>query len=113
MTTSLALFVDALSSAHLNTYPNVNANSGATASQVLPGFNNDATTTRYAVFSILETGDVINSNHNADSGLATVVGEVQKYPRALFTGTEEWEHDIDNGYSSVLYDANDTFGLGR
>lgn len=30
-------------------------------------------------------------------------GAVTKRPEPLFRGTEPWEHDINNGYSSLLY----------
>ena len=78
----------------------------------LPGFNNHlvgSNITRYALFSILNQTDV------ASRELEVVVGSVVKALQGnpLFRGTNEWEHNIDNGYSSVLYDANDTFGLGK
>ena len=64
---------------------------------------------RYAVFSILNQSQV---------GFRTVhfvLGHGTKAAGGspLFRGTNAWEHNIDNGYSSVLYDGNDTFGLGK
>jgi hypothetical protein len=79
----------------------------ATAVGPLPGFNNDAAATRYAAFSVLD-----ESYKGNVEALRVAVGEVAKHDGALFTGTAEWEHDINNGYSSVLYDRSDEFGLG-
>jgi hypothetical protein len=65
-----------------------------------PGFNNvPGGTTRYAAFSILDAGA---------TALAPAVGELHKHSaNPLFTGTNEWEHNINNGYSSVLYSGDD------
>ena len=42
-----------------------------------------------------------------------VPGTVERHPaNPLFTGTEPWEHNINNGYSNVIYDANNTLAHG-
>ena len=73
-----------------------------------PGFNDASPgTSTYAAFSILLASE-------EEPSLVPVVGPVEKHSASpLFTGTEEWEHNIDNGYSSVLYDPQDKFGLGK
>jgi hypothetical protein len=79
----------------------------------LPGWNNgfDGTTTRYAAFSILDK----SSLDHAMPSLVTKIGHVVKDAtiNPLFRGTNAWEHDIDNGYSSVLYDPHDELGVGK
>lgn len=69
-----------------------------------PGFNVPHGHTKYAAFSVIEP----------PSTLVPTLGPVEKHPASpLFTGTEPWESEINNGYSSILYDPKDTFGLGR
>ena len=58
----------------------------------VPGFNNlpGGNTTRYAVFSIIDP--------DAHSTLTPCIGRVHKHAaNPLFTGTNIWEHDINNG----------------
>ena len=66
-----------------------------------PGFNNvPGGATRYAAFSILDAGA---------TALAPAVGELHKHSaNPLFTGTNEWEHNINNGYSNVLFSGDDS-----
>jgi hypothetical protein len=69
-----------------------------------PGFNSGEGLTKYAAFSVL--------NFTSPS-FEVFLGEVRKNPTGpVFRATEPWEHSIDNGYSSVLYDETDQFGLG-
>lgn len=72
-----------------------------------PFFNDVASNgTRYALFSVLDREDPTLS-------LETVLGPVQKHPASpLFRPTEAWEHDVDNGFSSVLYDPTNSLGQG-
>ena len=71
----------------------------------LPGFVNGGGVTRFAAFSVLDS--------TTSSSLVATYGAVHKHPsNPLFTGTREWEHDINNGYSSILHDAHDSLGLG-
>jgi len=60
-----------------------------------PGFNNVPGATRYAAFSVVDKGA---------STLDIGIGALKKLKEPLFRGTERWERNIDNGYSSVLYD---------
>eukprot|EP01047_Picozoa_sp_COSAG01_P072252 COSAG01_NODE_11441_length_1934_cov_0.863215_2_plen_209_part_00 len=40
-------------------------------------------------------------------------GEVRKRSEPVFMMDKPWETNVNNGYSSVLYDPEDAFGLGR
>jgi hypothetical protein len=75
-----------------------------TSLMILPGFVDGDGITRYAAFSVLS---------NVSNSLVTTIGSVAKHPKnPLFKGTSAWEHDIDNGYSSILHDEDDTSHLG-
>lgn len=41
-----------------------------------------------------------------------VPGQVQKRNEAVFSMDMPWETNVNNGYSSVLYDKDNTHGLG-
>ena len=70
-----------------------------------PGFNNvPGGATRYAAFAILNAGAAT---------LSPTVTQISKHSaNPLFRGTEEWEHDINNGYSNVLYNDDGSSGGG-
>ena len=73
-----------------------------------PGWNNRDGASKYAAFSVLD-GAVGHT-------LEATLGPVQRGNggQPLFRPNENpWETNIDNGYSSVLYDPEDSFGLGR
>lgn len=60
--------------------------------------------TRFAAFAIVEGGS---------SSLEAVPGQVKKHAQPVFTMEQPWEMDVNNGYSSVLYDPENSFGLGQ
>ena len=62
--------------------------------------------TRFAAFAILEEG-------GGSGSLEAVPGQVQKRERPVFEMDKPWETNVNNGYSSVLFDPHDTFGQGR
>ena len=65
-----------------------------------PGFNNvPGGATRYAAFSIIDGA----------ATLAPTITQIAKHSaNPLFRSTEEWEHNVNNGYSNVLYDEGDS-----
>ena len=63
--------------------------------------------TRFAAFSILD------DDSTQQQQLEAVPGQVWKRNQPVFTMDKPWETDVNNGYSSVLYDPDDSFGLGR
>jgi hypothetical protein len=78
----------------------------AAANGPAPGWNPPDGVTQYAAFSVVSRSGT----------LQPMLGPVQRGNGGvpLFRPNENpWEHDIDNGYSSVLFDPDDTFGLGR
>jgi hypothetical protein len=78
------------------------------ASGPAPGWIAANGVSKYAAFSVLNGG--------AHGTLEAALGPVQRGNggEPLFRPNENpWETDIDNGYSSVLYDPDDSFGLGR
>ena len=79
----------------------------AAASGPAPGWSNSDGVSKYAAFSVLDGGA-----HT----LEVALGPVQRGNggEPLFRPNQNpWETNIDNGYSSVLYDPEDSFGLGR
>ena len=68
-----------------------------------PGFNSAPGSSHYAAFSVLVPG----------GSLVPTLGTLSKSPaNPLIRGDNPWEHNIDNGYSNVLHDPEDSFGLG-
>ena len=77
-----------------------------------PGWNAGDGATKYAAFSVLAQ----QQQQQQPEGLEAALGPVQRGNggEPLFRPNENpWETNIDNGYSSVLYDPADSFGLGR
>jgi hypothetical protein len=80
------------------------------ASGPSPGWNAPAGVSQYAAFSVLAPPA------SGAASLVPTLGHVQRGNggQPLFRPNENpWEHDIDNGYSNVLYDSEDSFGLGK
>ena len=78
-----------------------------------PGWNAGDGATKYAAFSVLAQQQ---QQQQQPEGLEAALGPVQRGNggEPLFRPNENpWETNIDNGYSSVLYDPADSFGLGR
>ena len=87
-------------------------------------FDATTNTTRHAAAGLFEDAllfsPVVSPSLQSDSNLSSSavfelrIGPVTKYARnPLFRGTKPYEHDINNGYSSVLYDPEDNLGKGR
>ncbi len=90
------------------------ATAAAAAVGPAPGFNNDGDTTRYAAFSVVDHRRAAAAARPPPPPPRVVLGTLRKHPRnPLFRGTRAWEHNINNGYSSVLYDPDDAVGEGR
>jgi len=70
-----------------------------------PGWNSHPNATIYAAFSMLDPAQTDSVN--------VVPGPVLKrgmvFPANNKDGHRPWEHDVNNGYSNVLYDAEDVF----
>jgi len=89
---------------------------GRSSSGPAPGWNSREGTTHYAAFSLLHGV----YPQKGGSTLQVVPGPVERGNggQALFHqgfdgSTEEPLVDINNGYSNVLYDPDDSFGLGK
>jgi hypothetical protein len=63
--------------------------------------------TRSVAFSLVPLSD------EGGGGVEAVPGEVRKRSEPVFMMDKPWETNVNNGYSSVLYDPEDAFGLGR
>lgn len=70
-----------------------------------PHFNDIGTATKhFAAFSVLEP--------SSNSSLRTVLGPVRRERGPVMPCDLPWEHDVNNGYSSILYDPEDSLKLG-
>ena len=88
---------------------------GAAGSGPAPGWNSGEGTTHYAAFSLLRS-----VYPEAGSTLQVAPGPVERgnggqplFRQGFDGSNEEPLVDIDNGYSNVLYDPDDSFGLGK